>query len=151
MKGFLVNRTGKHKHIFKSLLKPNERLNIASLYLSIYAKKMTESQFLFHLKSTIERMNGIQVEELDETPFELPAEMAQEREAEEKKQEVLEKATQMTPSEVASLEYTPGLTQEVLSKIDSSRTLSYALTLLRKKNKNKRLQRALEKRIAELQ
>jgi hypothetical protein len=151
MKGFIINRTGKHKHIFKTLLKPNEKLDLKKLYTDIYSRKKTEAEFLEHIKKFVSNIEGISLEDLDESPIEAPVELLNNRETGEFPTLSMEDAKKLTPKEIASLIYDPEVTKQILSHIDSTRTLTYALTLLKKKNKSKRLQRALEKRIIEVQ
>jgi hypothetical protein len=71
MKGFIINRTGKHKHIFKTLLKPNEKLDLKKLYTDIYSRKKTEAEFLEHIKKFVSNIEGISLEDLDESPLKL--------------------------------------------------------------------------------
>jgi ATP-dependent Lon protease len=151
MRGFIINRTGKHKHVFKAMLKPNERLDLRKLYTEIYSRKKTEAEFLDHVKKYTSSIDGLSLEDLDESPIEAPAELLANKETGELPTLSVEEIKKLTPTEVANLPYDPEKTKDILSNIDSSRTLTYALTLLKKKNKSKRMQRALEKRIIEIQ
>lgn len=151
MKGYIINRTGKHKHIFKAMLKPNEKLDLRKLYTEIYSRRKTEAEFLEHIKKYTSNIDGLFLEDLDESPIEIPVELLGNTETGELPALSVEEIKKLTPTEISNLPYDPNKTKDILSNIDSTRTLTYALTLLKKKNKSKRLQRALEKRIIEVQ
>ena len=154
MKGTIVNRAGKFKHAFQQQISPNAKIEVQTLYTSVYAKRMTEKEFTDHLMKTVASVDGLELDNFEATPPKREAPVLstpmETGDVQASTSMQLAETGELTPSKIASLKFSAD-TKNVLAQVNDTKTLNYALTMARKKNvKNKRLQQAIEKRITEI-
>jgi len=143
MEGYIINRTGTFKHVFGRTIGPNEKINLLDLY-KVYSLRMTLENFIEHIKNK-SNSSGVEVIGVDLLNPETPKEIRIENELKKYQMDV----ETVTPKILSELEYNDD-TKLLISKIDSTRLLTYAQTMARKNGKNKFLQKALARRVKEL-
>jgi hypothetical protein len=145
LKGKIINRTGKWKHMFKTNFSPNQAVSLDELFKTNYYKRESVSEFVDRVMKIVESQEGVDLVGFDVANPDVPREI----ETENGLASFEIDKDSLTPSKIASLEFNAG-TKDILKLIDSTKLLSYALTMSKKKNGNKRLQSAIEKRISEI-
>lgn len=151
MQGYVINRSGTFKHVFKQNIAPNEKIPLDKLYSSYHKKFPEPTVFLSFIRKVEKDVNGIVLENFNEKGF---------LDSFKKESPVVEtlvvstvdvtgEDVDISPKQLAHMEFNDE-SKKLLKSITNTRTLTYALTLARKNGINKKMQRALARRIDEI-
>ena len=149
MKGYIINRTGTFKHVFKRTFAPNTKVDMNDLYRD-WGFNLTTDDFVTKIKSILNVMDGMDLED-----FKLDVKDVRTLEDSQEVNIVISNpkdvdVAEVTPAYIANNKYTASMGQ-LIKNIENLKTLKYALTLVnKKKSPNRWLQKALSTRINQL-